>query len=625
MQADPATTNHAHYLRVGARLKPGITLEAANAQLGAVGEQFRRQHGDRWMNSQESVAAVPLQELVVGNVRPALLILAGAVSFVLLIACANVANLLLARAAGRQREIAVRAAIGAGRGRLVRQLLTESLVLSLGGGALGVILGSWGVRLLLAASPGNLPRIGDLSSAAAFALLDWRVLGFSLGVALLTGVLFGVAPAWQLSRLDLSATLKEAGGRAGVGLRQNRARAALVVGETALALVLLIGAALLIRTFVGLRQVHPGVDARNVLTLQTSLTGPRYQTTAAVDNFNRQAAERLEGLPGVLAAAPAICLPVQNYGIDLPFNIEGRAPGNSPYHGDEFWRYVGPHYFSALKIPLLRGRVFDQRDTGPATPVVLINEAMAKKYWPKEDPIGARITIARGLGPEFEDPPRVIIGVVGDVREGGLSRPAAGVMYVPGAQLSDALTRFGNKLIPVSWMVRTAGDPMGLAAAVRREMQAVDGQLSVANVRTMERVVREATARENFNMLLLGIFAGIALLLAAIGIYGLMSYTVEQRSHEIGVRMALGAGRRDVLRLFVVQGLRLTLAGIVLGLGAAYGLTRLLASLLYGVKATDPLTFGSVAAVLTAVAVAAVYVPARRATLVDPIITLRYE
>ncbi len=625
LQADPATSNHAHYLRVAARLRPGATLEGANAEMKLAAEQFRRLH-PQWIDENETAAALPMRQEMVGDVRPALLILTGAVSFVLLMACANVANLLLARAAGRQKEIAIRAAIGARRGRLLRQLLTESVILAGLGAACGLLLGSWGVRLLLAFSPGDIPRIGRLESASVFALLDWRVLAFTLAVAFFTGILFGLIPALALSKPDLSSTLKEAGGRTGSGLRQSRTRGLLVVSEMALAVVLLIGATLLIRTFVGLRNVNAGFDARNILTLQMSMASGRYSTTEQVANFERQAVQRIEGLPGVVAATPAVALPVQNFGIDLPFLIEGRPPGRDPrFHGDEFWRYIGPRYFDVFRIPLLRGRVFKETDSGKSTPVVIVNEAFAKKYWPKDDPIGGRITIGKGLGPEFEDPPRLIVGVVGDVREGGLSRPATPVMYVPVAQISDLLTRFGNRIIPVTWAIRTATEPLSLRAAVEREFLAVDGLLPVANVRSMEQVIREATARENFNMLLLSIFAAIALALAAIGIYGLMSYAVEQRSHEIGVRMALGADRRAVLRLFLGQGIRLAGIGLLIGLGAAFGLTRLLGRMLFGVKASDPATFAAVAVVLTAVALLATYLPARRATRVDPIVALRYE
>jgi len=623
LQADPASTNQAHYLMVAARLRPGLTLEAASAEMKSAGEQFRRIYPG-WMMENEDVGVVPMQQRMVGNVRPALLILTGAVSLVLLIACANVASLLLARAASRQKEIAVRCAIGAGRGRVLRQLLTESVLLASIGGLLGLLLGSWAVRVLLAASPGNIPRIGDLERASSFALLDWRVLAFTLAAGVLTGLLFGVFPALQLAKTDLSSTLKEAGGRSPSGFRQSRTRSVLVAGEMALAVILLAGAALLIRSFAGLREVSPGIDASNVLTLQISM-GARYSSTEQVANFQRQAALRLEGLPGVLAASPTVVLPVQNFGIDLPFAIEGRAPTAGPYHGSEFWRFVGPRYFDVFRIPLRRGRVFSETDSGKSLPVAAINETMAKKYWPKEDPIGQRITIARALGPEFEDPTRVIVGIVGNVREAGLGRPVEPVMYIPAAQVPDGMTRLAGKVMPAVWAIRAASDPLGLSAAVQKEFAAVDPLLPVANIRTMEQVMRESTARDNFNTVLLSIFAGIALLLSAIGVYGLMSYSVAQRSHEIGVRMALGATGGCVLRMFVLHSVRLAVVGLGVGLAAAYGLTRYLGRLLPSLQPTDPEPFLAVAALLTAVAAAAAYLPARRATRVDTMVALRYE
>jgi len=622
MQPDPNSSNQAHYLMVGARLRPGASLEAANAEMKLVGEQFRRLY-PHWMMENEGVGVTGMQQWIVGNARPALLILTGAVGFVLLIACANVASLLLARAASRQKEIAIRCAAGAGRGRLLRQLMTESVVLAVLGGGLGLLLGSWGVRVLLAASPGDLPRLTHLEQASGWALLDWRVLVFTLAVAVLTGLLFGLFPALQLLKTDLSSTLKEAGGRAASGFRHSRIRGLLVVSEMALAVILLAGAALLIRSFAGLRNVNPGFDPRNVLTLHISL-GARYNSTAQVTNLQRLAVERLEALPGVTAAAPMVALPVNNYGIDLPFRIEGR-PLEGRYHGSHFWRYVGPRYFDVFRIPVLRGRVFHQTDLAGSTPVVVINETMARRYWPKQDPLGERLTIGKGLGPEFDDPTRVIVGIVGDVREAGLSRPPQPVMYIPAAQVPDGLTRLANKVIPAAWAIRTSGDPLGLSAVIQQEFLALDAQLPVANLRTMEQVIRQATARENFNTLLLSIFAAMALLLAAIGIYGLMSYSVQQRSHEIGIRMALGAARGDVLRMFLTQGLRLTLIGLALGLAAAYGLALVLGRLLFALRPTDPTAFLAVAGLLAAVALLATWLPARRATRVDAVVALRYE
>jgi len=625
LQADPNSTNQGHYLRVAGRLKPGVTLVAAKAQMKIAGEQFRRAN-PKWMDKNEGVSVIPLQDAEVGDVRPALLILLGAVGCVLLIACANVANLQLARASTRQREIAIRTAIGASRTRVVRQLLTESIVLALAGGICGFIVGAWGVRLLLAVTPGDIPRISDnFHTATLVSALDWRVLFFTLGISLATGILFGLFPAVHVSRLDVNSSLKDTSGRSGTGRRQNRARSFLVVTEIALALVLLVCAALMIRTFASLRAVNPGFDAHNVLTLQTSLAGGRYGTTAQVENLVRQMTPRLESLPGVQFAASTIMLPIEG-GVDLPFNIEGKPPANgSQYNGDEQWRSVSAHYFSAFKIPLLRGRAFTDHDTGQSARVVIINEAMAKKYWPKEDPVGRRITIGKGLGPQFEETAREIVGVAGNVRENGLTDGNQGVMYVPTGQVTNGLTQLANNVLPLSWAVRTTMDPLALTTAIQHEFLAIDGQMPVSKFRTMEKVISESTARQNFNMLLLTIFASAALLLAAIGIYGLMSYSVQQRTQEIGIRIALGAAGRDMLRMVIAQGLRLAGIGMAIGLAAAFGLTRLLSSLLFGVKATDPIAFGAVAATLAGVAGIATFIPARRATRIDPVVALRYE
>ncbi len=623
LQADPNSSNQGHFLTVAGRLKPGVTVKAAQAQMKIVGEQFRQAFPD-WMGKNESVAVVPLQESMVGDTRPALLVLTGAVGFVLLIACANVANLLLARAAARGKEIAIRTALGAGRWRVIRQLLTESLLLASIGGVLGLLLGSWGLRVLLAISPGDIPRSAELTSASLLGSIDARVFVFTLAVSLLTGILFGLVPALQISKPDLNSTLKESSSRSSTG-RHHYARSALVVSEMALALVLLICAALMIRSFVTLRGINPGFDPHNVLTLQVSLNGSTYSTTAGVELLTKQLLERIEGLPGVEAASSTIMIPPDS-GVDLPFVIEGRAlAGGDRFHGDVQWRYAGPHYFKAFGTPLLRGRVFNEQDNGKASPVAIISDAMAHKFWPNEDPLGKQITIGGGLGPEFKDETRQIVGVVGSMRQQGLSQPASETMYIPYGQVPDGLTRLGNKIVPVSWIVRTKTEPRSLSAAIEREFLAVDRQLPVSNIRTMEQVITEATARQSFNMLLLTIFAAIALLLAAIGIYGVMSYSVEQRTHEIGIRMALGARGADMLRLVVGQGMRLAVTGVAAGLLAAYGLTRLLASLLFGIKASDPVTFGTVAGILAAVALCACYIPARRATKVDPIIALRYE
>jgi predicted permease len=625
LQADPNSTNQGHYLSVAGRLKPGVTVAQAAAEMKLLGDQFRRAN-PKWMNDTEQAGVLRMRDVMVRDVRPALLILLGAVGLVLLIACANVANLLLARAAGRQREIAIRAAIGAGRAQIIRQLLIESLLLSSAGALAGVAVGVWGARALVALSPGGLPRADVLANAPmGAALLDWRIVAFTGGIALFTGILFGFAPALQLARTDLGSTLKEAGGRGSSNRRAARTRDVLVVVEVALALILLVGAALLIRTFVGLRDVTPGLQVQNILTMRTSLAGSQYATTRQVETLARSMLARIQALPGVQAAGLTLMMPTEG-GADLPFRIEGRAlKGNDLYHGDEQWRVIAPGYFSSFEIPLLRGRVFSDRDTAGAAPVVVINAAMAKKYWPGQDAMGQQITIGKGLGPEFEDPTRQVVGIVGDVRENGLDSDPPPVMYVPWYQMSDSLTKLGNSLIPAAWIVRTTAPTASLTGEIQKEFQAVDAQLPIAQVRSMEQVVSKSIAQQDFNMMLLTIFGVIALLLAAIGIYGLMSYSVAQATHDIGVRVALGADRRTILSLVVGRGMKLAGAGLAIGAVAAYGASRLLAKMLYGVKPTDPASYAIVIAALGVIALLACYIPARRAMRVDPIIALRQE
>jgi len=620
LQADPNSIDQAHYLSATARLQPGVTLEHARSAMRMAAEEFRRKFPSK-MDPKESFTAEPLRDTLVGNVRLALLVLLGAVGLVLLIACANVANLLLARATIRKREIALRAALGAGRARIIAQLLTESLMLSLAGGVLGLVLGYLGVRALVATNPGNIPRIGEHGAAVG---LDWRVALFTLGVSLLTGILFGLIPAFSAARTDLNATLKESGSRAGTGLRHNKARSILVVTEMALALVLLVGATLLIRTFSSLRTVDPGFNTHNVLTMQMSLNGVRFEKSAGTDQVVREAERRIAALPGAEAVAASCCTPLQG-GIDMPFNIAGRAPTEGPYNGDVQWRDVSPDYFKALQIALIRGRVFTDADAANAAHVVLINEAMAKQFWPKEDPLGQVMIIGKGVGPEFEEPSRQIIGIVADVRETGLNEPDIPAMYVPISQVPDGMTALQNRIIPLSWFIRTSMQPFALSAAIQKELEAASGGLPVAHIRSMDDVVVESTARANFNMTLLTIFAAIALLLAAIGIYGLMAYSVQQRTQEIGIRMALGASSENVRRMVVVQGMILALIGVFIGAAGSLALTRSMSSLLYGVKAWDPIVLISAAALLSVIALLATYIPARRASRVDPIISLRYE
>jgi putative ABC transport system permease protein len=623
LQADPNSTNQGHYLQAAARLRPGVTLQQARGEMKLAGERFRRAN-PKWMDKNESVAVTPMRDSMVRDVKTDLWILLGAVGFVLLIACANVANLLLARASVRQKELAIRTAVGASRWRIIRQLLTESVILSSIGGVLGLVLGVWGVKTLLFFVPGDIPRLTDSEGIqGTLSLLDWRITLFTIGLSFLTGVLFGLFPALQISSPDLAGSLKEASGRSATGRRQNRVRKLLVGAEMALALVLLASAALLIRTFIGLSTVRSGIDPHQVLTLQTSLVGERYGTTQKVDDFTTRVLRRLETVPGVQSAATAIVLPTENE-VDLPFNIAGKAPkSGQQYNGDEQYRSVSPHYFAVFRIPLLRGRLFSERDTANSAHVVLINESMAKRYWPKENPVGQIITIGKGLGPQFDDAPRQIVGMVGDVRETGLGNPDVGVMYVPYSQLPEGLTQLANSVIPMAWCIRSPLDVKSLGNVVQKELQAVDGQMTVARVRTMAEVLAKRMARNRFNMLLLSIFAGVALILAAIGIYGLMSYAVEQQTQEFGIRMALGADAPQLLKLILKQGMTPALIGVGVGIGAAFGLTRLLSSSLYGVKPADPASLAIVSFVLASVALLATYLPARQAMNLDPVEALR--
>jgi predicted permease len=500
-------------------------------------------------------------------------------------------------------------------------LLTESVLLSATGGILGLILGFIGVRALLAVSPAGLPRIGEDGAAVG---LDWRVLVFTLAVSLITGILFGLFPAISASRTDLNSSLKESSNRSGTGFRQSKARSVLVIAEVSLALVLLIGSALLIRTFIALRGVNPGFDAHNVLTLEMSLTGDRFQKTAGVAQLSRDGRERLNAIPGVEVSASTCCLPLEG-GFGLPFHVVGRPPEKNGQDPGAGWMNVSPGYFSAFKIPILRGRDFTESDSTGAPGVVLINQSMAKQFWPKEDPVGQQMVIGKGVGPEFDEPARQIIGVVADIHDGGLNRDPRPMMIVPEAQVTDGMTALNARIGPVGWIVRTHGDPRQAIAAVTEQLRQASGGFPVAHVRPMEEVVSRSTARDSFNMLLLTIFGAVALILAAIGIYGLMAYSVQQRTQELGIRMALGADRSTIRNLVVWHGMRLAIIGTVLGVAAAFGLTRLIASFLFGVKSWDPIVFVTVPIVLSAVALLAVWLPATRAAKLDPMQALRVE
>ncbi len=618
-QFPPVSTNQGHFFLAAAMLKPGVTMEQANAQMKLAWAEFHREFPDS--NPQMSFAVQPLRETIVGDVRQLLLVLLGAVGMVLLIACANVANLLLVRATGRKREFAIRAALGASRARIVRQLLTESVLLATVGGVAGLALGFAGVRALLAVSPPGLPRIGEHGAAVG---VDWRVLGFTLGVSLLTGILFGLFPALSASRADLNSTLKESSNRSGTGFRQNKARSLLVVSEVSLALVLLVGSALLIRTFVALRGVDPGFNPHNVLTMEMSLTGDHYQKAAGVAQLGHDGLERLKAIPGVEEATFTCCLPLRGQ-FGLPFTIVGRPVDNQKNTPGSGWMSTTPGYFNTFRIPILRGRDFTDQDTASSTPVVLVNEALVNQYWPKENPVGQQIVIGHGVGPEFEEPARLIIGVVADTHDGGLATDPGRMMIVPQVQVTDGLTALNARILPMIWAIRTRGDPRQMIGPMTEQLRQASGGFAVTRVRTMDEMVSTSTARQSFNMMLLTVFGGIALILAAIGIYGLMAYSVEQRRQEMGIRMALGADRGTIRKLVVWHGMKLAVAGVVLGIGAAFGLTRLMASLLFGVKTWDPAVFVTVPVILTAVALLAVWLPAMRASRLDPMQALRVE
>jgi len=597
--AKQAQQHGSHYISVIGRLKPGVTREQAATEMDAIAARLAEQYPDS--NTGWRVNVLPMQEYEVRDIKSALLVLLGAVALVLLIACANVANLLLARATSRQKEIAIRTALGASRRRIAQQLLTESVLLALAGGAVGLLLAVWGIDSLLKLAPQELPRVKDVT-------LDVRVLGFTLVVTLLTGVIFGLVPALQASRPNLNETLKE-GGRGTTG-GHHRVRGTLVITEVALALLLLVCAGLLIRSFYRLQQVTPGFNSKNALAVTVSLPGKKYPQDDQQSGFFTQLLDRVATLPGVVAVGASQSLPIQGDFV-LGFNIQGRPPNGPGQEPNTNYYAVSPDYFKAMGIPLLRGRVFTEQDKKDSPRVAVINEELAKKFFPDEDPIGKRINVTNG--PERF---REIVGIVGDVKQYGLAQPTTMQTYEPCLQ-----TAFSAMTL----VVRADGNPAALSGAIRSEVLAIDKEQPVSRIRPLEQVVSESVAKQRFLMLLLGIFASVALVLAAVGLYGVMSYSVNQRTHEIGIRAALGAQRKDVLKLVVGQGMVLALTGAGIGLAASFALTRLMASLLFGVSATDPLTFAGIALLLTIVALLACYIPARRAMKVDPMIALRYE
>jgi putative ABC transport system permease protein len=600
----PGSNERGRFLSVVGRMKRGVTFEQAEAELKTIHTRLAQ---DSTFNKNYTAEVIPLREQFVGNVRPALWVLLGAVGLVLLIACANVANLLLSRVAAREREIALRTALGARRTRVVRQLLTESLLLSLLGSGLGLLVAWWGIGALVAISPRDLVNLQNVG-------INTTVLAWTLGVTLLTSILFGIVPALEATRLNLNDALKE-GGKGGdaQGSRSRRLRGFLVVGEVALALMLLAGAGLLVKSFAQLRKIDTGFETEKVLTMVLRLPAAKYREDPQYVAFFRQALERIRATPGVSSAGMVNFLPLYGgLGSATSFNIEGKPEPPRGTGPSTNVRVADSGYFKTMGIPLLRGRSFTDAEDAEVRPVILVSDSFARKHFPGEDPLGKRIKVFMSEDPAWTE----IIGVVGDVRYDNLTAEAESFVYYPHPGLTYPF---------MTLVIRTSGDPAEMAPAVRREIAAIDADQPVSDVRTMTQVMADTVSRARFNTLLLGIFAGLATLLAAVGIFGVMNYSVQLRTREIGLRMALGAQPGRMLMLVLRQGLVLTLIGIGVGLVGALALSRVMSGLLYGVTASDPATFAVIVVVLAVVSLVACYIPARRATRVDPLIALKYE
>ena len=607
---EKAVRGEHHYMAI-ARLKDGVALQQAQAEMDAISHALEQQYPED--DKGWGAVVVPLRKEMVGDLRPALLVLLGAVGFVLLIACANVANLVLAKTLARRKEIAIRTALGADRGQIMAQVLTETILLALAGGVFGLVIAHFAMELIVAFLGDQLPHSVNVN-------LDFWVLGFTLLASLVTGLVSGLVPGWRLTKPNLNDALKEGLGRTDSDAGGNRTRNVLVVAEISLSLLLLVGAGLMIRTLWSLQKVDSGIDARNVLTMSVSVAATKYSSPAPEAAFFKQVLENVRELPGVESAGVIDDLPLSDSGSNQPIAIEGRPVVPMAEQPEVAVRMASPGYLRTMRIPVLRGRDISDADTADRPDVVLISESMAKRFWPNEDPVGKHLTMTF-----FPEKTREIVGIVGDVKQRGLGvmEPVA-TLYFPVMQLSKP--SFGGwRSFPLTLVVRTNSKPEAMVGSVSNAVHTIDRDVPLQDVITMQDFIAESLSQQRLNMWLLAAFASLALLLAATGIYSVLSYSVRRRVQEIGIRMALGAQFTDIIQMILRQGARLALVGVAIGLGAAFALTRLMASQLFGVKPTDPLTFLSVALGLILIALVACYIPARRAAKVDPMVALRYE